>query len=75
MSTHNNLHDFTQKNRIIRPRQGFLHDIKEEIDKWKADRYRILLMGDFNDYIFSHTSCQFLAEIGLREIIIEKHGE
>ena len=27
---------FNKKNRRICPRQGFIHNIKEEIDKWKA---------------------------------------
>ena len=31
-------------------------------------------MGDFNKYIISHRSRQYLSKLGLREIITDKHG-
>ena len=30
-------------------------------------------MGDFNDYILGHRSCQCFSKIGLRELITNKH--
>ena len=47
----------------------------EEIDKWKAYGYQILLMGYFNDYILIHRYLPFFAKLGLRELITEKNGE
>ena len=64
---------FNTKNRGICPRQGFMQDIKEEIEKWKADRDHTLLMGDFNEYIPTQISRQFFSKLGLRDLITENH--
>ena len=56
------------------PTQIFIQDAKEEIYKWKADRYQILLMGYFNEYILSQISHRFFAKVGLRELIKDQHG-
>ena len=60
-------------NRRICPREGFLNNLKEEVDKWKKEGGLILLMGDFNEYILSHRSRQYFTKLGLREIITEKN--
>ena len=59
-------------NRRICPREGFLNNLKEEVDKWKKEGDLILLMGDFNEYILSHRSRQYFTKLGLRVIITEK---
>ena len=48
--------------------------LEEQIDKWNNEIYFILLLGDFNDYIFRHRSRLFFYRIGPRELIIKKHG-
>ena len=64
---------FNTKNRRIFTRQGFIHDIKEIIDKWKASGNHTFLMGDFNDYILSQIFRWFFAKLDLRELITQKH--
>ena len=31
-------------------------------------------MGELNDYILIHVSCQYFSKLGLRELITDKHG-
>ena len=49
-------------------------DLKAQIDTWTKEGDLILIMWDFNDYIFRHRSIIFFSRLGLRELIIDKHG-
>ena len=48
-------------------------DLKAQIKTWTKEGDLILIMWDFNDYIFRHRSIIFFSQLVLRELIIDKH--
>ena len=49
-------------------------DLREQIDKWNKEGYLIMLLGDLNDYIFIQRSIIFFYRLGIKKIIMDKHG-
>mmetsp|Transcript_53808 Transcript_53808/g.161028 ORF Transcript_53808/g.161028 Transcript_53808/m.161028 type:complete len:426 (-) Transcript_53808:3458-4735(-) len=61
-------------NREVCPRQAFLDGLASAVTEWKAAGNQLLIMGDINEYISSHKMKAFFATLGMREMIMEGHG-
>ena len=60
--------------KIESPRTAFLTYLADEIETWKTKGDQIILMGDINEYILRKIIGNFIAKIGLQELITERHG-
>eukprot|EP00957_Ditylum_brightwellii_P166981 12711920-Ditylum_brightwellii.AAC.1 len=56
------------------PRAELLKGLKEEIKKWGETGDQIVMMGDINKYIHLDSITKWAEEIGMRELITDKHG-
>ena len=56
------------------PRAQFLADLQSEIQKWRDQKEQAVLMMDCNEDIRSDTIQKFLDEVGMKEIILDRHG-
>ena len=72
-SQHPNLFNDTVKRDC--PRHAFLLDFAEAISTLYKEGYQIIVAGDLNEHINIKKVKSYLAKIGLREIITEKHSK
>ena len=49
-------------------------DLHDQIVQCKGEGYQIILIGDLNEHILSKNTT-FLSSIGMREIILKRHGK
>eukprot|EP00957_Ditylum_brightwellii_P211960 15366810-Ditylum_brightwellii.AAC.1 len=56
------------------PRNAILVDLREDIEKWKQDGEQVILMGDLNEYVGENNVRTYFQQLGMRELITEKHG-
>ena len=56
------------------PRQQMLQDLKDEIDRWKRNQEQVVLMMDCNEDVRDVRFRKFLREVGMKEIILDRHG-
>ena len=57
------------------PRQAFMIDLAVEIESWEKEGDQIILLGDMKECIQVKKVRLFLMKIGLRELILKKHGK
>ena len=60
--------------RRILPRQALMENMSDQITTWNNDGDQLIIMGDLNAHIYSQKVRTYLSKLGLRELIIEKHG-
>ena len=51
-----------------------LDDLRTAIHKWKRNREQIILIMDCNEDVRSRNFQQFLKDVGMHEIIQQRHG-
>ena len=66
---------FHNINRLKFPIVAFLEELGKEIESRKEKGYRIIIMGDINEYILSHNIIRCMANLELTEMVTNKHGE
>ena len=54
------------------PRELFLHDLSEEVMKWKEKGDSIIILGDFNQNVKSNTIKTWKERLGLEDLLIER---
>ncbi len=65
---------FQSKNQDREPRKAIFDDLAGEINRWVADGEHVVLMMDCNEDVRSNTITTFLNECGMRDIVLERHG-
>ena len=50
-------------------------DLHDQKFQWKCEGNQIILMGDLNEHILSKKNITFFYYLGMRELIIERHGK
>ena len=50
-------------------------DLAKAINKWRRKREQVILMMDCNEDVRSERMKKFLDEVGMKDVIIDKHGE
>ena len=66
---------FTSRKENKCPRESILKDIGDEIKKWKEEGNQIILMMDCNEDVRTKNFQQWLGELGLKNAILDKHGQ
>jgi len=56
------------------PLQAFDEDLSEAITKWNEDGDIIIVGVDYNGDVRSDATAEFFNNLGLREVILERHG-
>ena len=64
---------FNKINRHVCPRQAIMYDLRTEMLKWKEDGDQIITMG--NAYVESKYITDLFDKLGMRELIIKRHGK
>lgn len=57
------------------PRKRLFTDLAASIYEWIDDGDQLLVMGDWNVDVREHTLTDFFAPHGMREVLLERHGE
>ncbi len=65
---------FQSKNQDREPRKAIFDDLAGKINRWVADGEHVVLMMDCNEDVRSNTITTFLNECGMRDIVLERHG-
>eukprot|EP00957_Ditylum_brightwellii_P119553 9122014-Ditylum_brightwellii.AAC.1 len=52
-----------------------MQDIKEQVQQWMDKGDQVFLMGDFNEFILKNSMVTFFANLGMRELITQRHGQ
>ena len=65
---------FREIDKVCNPRNQILKDLEQQIEEWKKEDYKVILMMDCNEDIRSIEIQQFRDNTGLREGILSMHG-
>eukprot|EP00957_Ditylum_brightwellii_P192201 14630673-Ditylum_brightwellii.AAC.1 len=65
---------FNKRNRSTCPRQAFLKDLALDVKKWKLEGDQLIVMGNMNEDITTDSIGEWCNSLGLRELIIDRHG-
>ena len=65
---------FTKEKWQVDPRAAILLDPAKQIKEWAKDGDQVILMMDVNEDVRKPTIQSFLSELGMREVLHEKHG-
>ena len=63
--------DYTKQQRC--PRKAMLEDLIKDLQAWTAEGDQVILLGNFNEDVWSEIAQQDLTRLGLREVILEQH--
>lgn len=65
---------FDKVDRVTCPTRTMLDNLGKDINAWKGMGDQIICMGDANDHVNGRTMRKFFAELGMRELILDRHG-
>ena len=51
-----------------------MSDLAEQINPWRKEGDKLITTGYINEDIYRHKFCSYFSNLGLRELIIDKHG-
>ena len=57
------------------PREQMMVDLTKTINKWRRKQEQVILMMDCNEDVRSERMKKLLDEVGMKDVIIDKHGE